>query len=114
MLAVQNSTSRHIHARQYTGANGNSPKKIKLQLKYIKHEITYKNYEINMSRIYLMVLPDTYTILLYCTYPINVQINFFIFFDNHTTENRQLILQKFKLFYYFLKYRHNLNFKIIT
>lgn len=27
MLAVQNSTSRHIHARQYTGANGNSPGK---------------------------------------------------------------------------------------
>lgn len=29
MLAVQNSTSRHIHARQYTGANGNSPGKKK-------------------------------------------------------------------------------------
>jgi len=33
---VQNNTSRHIHARQYTGANGNTPgKHIKKKTNYI-------------------------------------------------------------------------------
>jgi len=35
---VQNNTSRHIHARQYTGANGNTPGK------HTKKNIKLKNY----------------------------------------------------------------------
>lgn len=52
ILAVQNNTSRHIHARQYTGANGNTPEKhTKKKTNYITITIEIVN---NMNGVTIM------------------------------------------------------------